>query len=404
MQPKDLKAEDFWAYPPLAQKLAAANLPVLRRLPLSFAPSLILRLSDYDFRFPEERRSIEAELGVLGALTPRQMDEWFAPFVRLRLSAQLEKANWVSHAASFVEDESAWLWTTQQQDAFSAAAMEYDTRLQKALPAAPPLPIPRLGIAIVGQGVATWDSPLFVNLRPHGILFTHVDPKEGVATLLSAVEARAKANPAAYGHWYIDGGVAAAHSDRLTCVSWEALRPVREALLDFMQKMIRQPGMGPEQLRTGMARLLPPDAGMPAEGDPVLDRFQLKTFTEGSGTQIFSTTFVQWTAREALRRAQPLTLLVRYAPRQRQRPMNELLSNAEAAPELDPSGSLVDADMGAWYNWINQQRLPGSEQSVFLAWFEEHNQALLIAPGLPAGTQSDAPTSLEKLLSIALGT
>jgi hypothetical protein len=27
---------------------------------------------------------------------------------------------------------------------------------------------------------------------------------------------------------------------------------------------------------------------------------------------------------------------------------------------------LIDADMGAYYNWLNQQRLPGVEQSSFL--------------------------------------
>jgi hypothetical protein len=402
MLPTDLKPEDFAAYPPLAQKLAVANLPVFRRLPLSFLPALLLQLSDYDFRFPEERRSMDAELSVLSALALQQLDAWFAPFVRLNLAPRLEHVNWVSHPAAFLEDESAWLWTTQQQDSFRAAAMDYGSRLQKAVPAAPPLPVPRLGIAIIGQGVTSWDGPLFANLRPHGILFTQIDPQGGMPALLAAVETRAKAHPVPYGHWYIDGGASAESSPRITCVSWDALHPVRESLLNFMQKQIQQPGMGPEQLRTNLARLLPSNLGMSPEGDSVLDRFQLKVFTEGSGTQIFSTTFVQWTAREALRRAQPLTLLVRFAPRQRQRPMNELLSNASAAPDPDPAGSLIDADMGAWYSWINQQRLPGYEQSVFLGWFEGHNQALVIAPGLPRGTQSDTAMNLGKLLSLAM--
>ena len=117
--------------------------------------------------------------------------------------------------------------------------------------------------------------------------------------------------------------------------------------------------MGPEELRTKLARLLPSDLGIDKAGDPVLDRFQVRLFTEGSGTQIFSTTFAQWTTREALRRAQPLTLLMRFAPRQRQRPMNELLSGSSDNPELDFTGSLIDADMAAYYHWINQQRLSG---------------------------------------------
>jgi hypothetical protein len=177
---------------------------------------------------------------------------------------------------------------------------------------------------------------------------------------------------------------------------------VRNNLLKYIQAQVTQPGMGPEELRSNLARLLPTDLGMDKAGASVLDRFQVKMFTEGSGTQIFSTTFAQWTTREALRRAQPLTLLVRYAPRQRQRPMNELLSNPNANPELDPDGSLVDADMGAYYHWINQQRLEGAERSSFLVWFEGHSQALVIAPSLPRGTQSDSPMDLKQLLSLAV--
>jgi hypothetical protein len=140
---------------------------------------------------------------------------------------------------------------------------------------------------------------------------------------------------------------------------------------------------------------------MDQEGDAVLDRFQVKLFTEGSGTQIFSTTFAQWTTREALRRAQPLTLLVRFAPRQRQKPMDELLSNTTSSPQLDPLGSLVDADMASYYHWINQQRLAGAEHASFLVWFEGHSQALVVAPSLPRGALSDSPMDLKGLVSLA---
>lgn len=403
MQPSDLKPTDFAGYPPLAHKVALANLPLFRRLPLSFLPSLLLQVEDYDFRFPEERRSIDGELSVLSALSPEQLQEWFSPFAGLKLSPKLEHANWVSRPGEFLEDESAWLWTTEQQDAFSAAAKDYGSHLQKSLPPAPALPVARLGMTVIGQGVTAWDAPLFGSLRPYGTLFTQVKPEGGLSILLRAVEDRALAHPLPYAHWYVDGGAPTGHTPQVTSVSWEGLSSVRSSLLDFMQKQIRQSGMGPERLRSDLARLLPSDLGMPLRGDPVLDRFQLKIFTEASGTQIFSTTFAQWTAREALRRAQPLTLLVRFAPRQRQRPMNELLSNTNAAPEPDPAGSLVDADMGAWYNWINQQRLSGYQQSVFLAWFEGHNQALVIAPGMPRGTQSSTAISMAKLLTLAMG-
>ncbi len=136
-------------------------------------------------------------------------------------------------------------------------------------------------------------------------------------------------------------------------------------------------------------------------GDEVLQRFEVSLLTEGSGTQIFSTVFAQWAAREALRRAQPLTLLVRFAPRQRQKPMNELLTSVVYEFGTRHVGSLVDADMAAYYNWLNQQRLPGAEQASFLVWFEGHNQALAIGPSLPRGTESSSPADLGQLLEWA---
>src|SRR5260370_25971267 len=102
-----------------------------------------------------------------------------------------------------------------------------------------------------------------------------------------------------------------------------------------MRAEIERPGMGPEALRTHLAQLRPADLGFGKDGDAVLDRFQVKLLTEGSGTQIFSTTFAQWAAREALRRAQPRALLVRFAPPQRQKPMNELLAAGPERARLD---------------------------------------------------------------------
>jgi hypothetical protein len=259
----------------------------------------------------------------------------------------------------------------------------------------------RLGITVIGQGVTAHDEPLFRKLRAHGAYFSGVKPENGLEFLLTTAAARANAHPDPYAHWYIDGGQAAAHNPALTCVSYHALEPLRAALSAKIRTEIERPGMGPEALRTLLAQMRPSDLGLSKSGDPVLDRFQVKMLTEGSGTQIFSTTFAQWTAREALRRAQPLTLLVRFAPRQRQKPMNEMLSASHDVAELDPLGSLIDADMGAYYNWLNLQRLPGAEQSSFLVWFEGHNEAIAIGPSIPRGTVSNAATGLEQLLTWA---
>jgi hypothetical protein len=407
----DLKPEQFSGYPPEARKLVTNDLTALQRLPLSFLPSLLREVIDYDFKFPSERKAIERELANLSSLSAEQMKDWFQGFAQIRLSPQLEQFDWINSPAQFVEQLSAYLWTTHQLDAFRMAALAYAERLRAAVP--PELPaMPRLGITVIGQGVTTADEPMFRKLRPHGVYYSRVQPENGLKQILDAVAARANAHPAVHGHWYIDGGQEAAHDPVLTCVSYHALGPARAALSSKIRVEIERPGMGPETLRTLLAQMRPADLGLNpgvAQGEnssavkseaAVLDRFQVKLLTEGSGTQIFSTTFAQWAAREALRRAQPLTLLVRFAPRQRQKPMNEMLSaGSDSQVELDPMGSLIDADMGAYYNWLNQQRLTGVEQSSFLVWFENHSEAVAIGPAMPRGTESISPADLQKLIS-----
>jgi hypothetical protein len=399
MLPSQLKPEQFNSYPPLARKLATDSLATLRKLPLSFLPSLLREAIEYDYKFPAERRALEREIANLGSLSAEQWQEWLGEFERIQMSPALEKFDWVNSPAQFVEQLSSHLWTTHQQDAFRKAATDYGNRLHSAAP--PELPaIPRLGIAVVGQGVGANDYPLFRRLRSHGAYYTQVNPAGGLETLLDFAAGRAKSQPVPYAHWYLEGGQEAAHDPSLVCISYQALEPARNLLLAKIEKHSEAPGNGPENLRTLMAALRPSELRLDqAISDPVLARFQMKLLTEGSGTQIFSTTFAQWAARETLRRAQPLTLLVRFAPRQRQRPMNELLSVSTEKIELDPAGSLVDADMGAYYNWLNQQRLTGAEHSSFVAWFENHHEAIAIGPLVPRGTVSSSPTDLGKILS-----
>lgn len=398
MLPRDLKPEQFGAYPPMARKLATDNLQSLQNLPLSFLPSLLRELIDYDYKFPAERRALERELANLKSLSEPKWKEWFAEFERIQLSTSLEKFDWVNQPAQFVEQLSSHLWTTHQQDAFRKAATDYGERLHMAVPPEEPK-IPRVAIVVVGQGVATSEYPLFRKLRAHGAFYTKIEAKNGLSTLLDFAAERAKANPIPFAHWYIDGGQEAACDSTLTCISYRALEPARNVLLAKMQKQSEALGGGPENLRTVMAALRPGDLKLEHAGDPVLSRFEMKLLTEGSGTQIFSTTFAQWAARETLRRAQPLTLLVRFAPRQRQRQMSEMLSVPKETLELDLAGSLVDADMGAYYTWLNQQRLTGAAVASFIAWFEEHGTAIAIGPTVPRGTVSNVSADLKQILS-----
>jgi hypothetical protein len=55
--------------------------------------------------------------------------------------------------------------------------------------------------------------------------------------------------------------------------------------------------------------------------------------------------------------------------------------------------------MGAYYTWLNQQRLSEAERALFLIWFEGHNEALAIGPTLAGGAESDQRLNLAQILN-----
>jgi hypothetical protein len=399
MLPSNLNPAQFNTYPPRARQLAIGRIELLRELPLAFVPLLLQELREYDWKFPAEQKYLDRQLAYLSSLSAAGRQHVLGGFYSLQLSPQLEHVNWVKSPGLFSEQLAAYLWASHQIDIFHDAADNYIRQLDASMPPES-LPIARLGIVVIGQGVEANSYRLFRKLRPHGVYFDRVNPANGFRILLRAAAARAAAHPVPYGHWYIEGGDAeGVPGNQLTCVSYQGLQPARTALLTKIEKAIRGGISGPEALRTMLHEMRPEEIGLSGVGgDEVLGHFQTRLLTDGSGTQIFSTTFVQWGAREVLRRAQPFTLLLHYAPRQRQRPMNEMLSGKNRNPELDPAGSLIDADMGAYLTWLDQHRLPGADQSSFLVWFENHNEALAIAPTLPRNTQSSSPVDLQWLI------
>jgi hypothetical protein len=334
----------------------------------------------------------------LNALSADERRSELSAFEKLRLSRELEGFDWINSPAQFSEMLSAHLWATHQIDGFRAAAVAYVERFNKARPPAP-APVPRLGIAVIGQSVRANDYRLFRKLRRRGTYFPKVVVEDAWPAILAKMKDRAAAHPGKYAHWYIDGAFRdSAAAAELTGIAYGSLTPVRAELQARIKKSMESKA-SPELLRTQLAQLRPEDLKLDLKHtDAVLSRFEVNLLTEGSGTQIYSTIFVQWAAREALRRAQPLTLLARFTPRQRERAMNELLDETRSKPELDPRGSLIDADIGAYYTWLNMQRLPDAEKSNFLVWFENHSEAMAVGPKFQAGRERATETRMTQLL------
>lgn len=392
-----LRAADFRAYPPMAQQFAVAHLELLQQLPIPLAAALLREVSDFDTRFPQERAVIEARFACLAALSPADRERLTAGFSKITLPPQLLAEDWAASPQKFEEDLSAWLWASHQIDAFHAAGYQFADEMRKSMPDRMP-PVSRWAVVILDADLRAEAQPLFRKLRPHGVYYPHIVDPEGTATILQALNTRAAASPMPYRHWYIDGGTRSRSADdSVMHCSWAGTAALRQEVLAKVRTVMDSGRSGPEALRSIMALWTP--ASLPSAGrDPLVSRFVMNVYGEGSGTQIFSTSFVQWAARELMRRAEPVSLVARFGPRQRQRSMNEMFSASTADAEPDRAGSLIDGDFGAYYTWINLNRLPGAEDATFIVWSEARGEAVAIGPGRPRGTQAPDALTVAQLL------
>jgi hypothetical protein len=397
MDPRKLTTDNFKSYAPEARRVASNHLDLLRALPIVLDASLVREIIDYDTRFPRERAAIDARLAFLTELSAEQRRKITSGFADLTLSPELVGEDWVRFPQKFEEDLSAYLWASKQQDAFRAAAMQFAEESNKSVPPANP-PVARWSVAIMGPELRKDGYPLFRKLRPHGVFYPQVDGAGGMEAILAQLSARASATPLPYGHWYVDGGNPQPNIPAsISHFSWQGSTPLRAEVLKKVETVLQSGSGGPEMLRSIMANWAL-EARDAQTGDPLIDQFVMSVYGGGAGTQIFSTTFAQWSARELLRRADPVSLVVRFGPRQRQRTMNEMFSSTTVEPLPDFAGSLVDADFAAYYTWINLGRLTNSEPVRFIAWSAAHGQAIAIGPDCPRGAEAPNRTALARLL------
>ena len=394
-----LGLQSFEGYPPQARLLATQHVALLRSVPLPLLPILLREIASYDWKFPQERLRLERQLTWLSTLDANQRLLLFAPFTRLALPASLSSVDWVNDAADYMERLTAALWASGEMSAFRDASQAYTTQMQRAVPEPAPARA-RLCVVLLDSSLrnAKGGGAQFAQLRRQGTLLTGIDPGDGNSAVLAAIARRSDQAPA-HAHWYIDGASPAAAGATVTVVSYAALQPVRQRLLARARDLINSQRSGPEELRSMMAHLAPEEVGLSRGDDPALARFELSLLAEGSGTQIYATTFVQWAARECLRRAEPETLVLNFQPRQRQQAMNGLLTGAqELGP--DPAGSLIDAEQSAYYTWINLLRLPGAEDAHLLAWQQGSTEAVALGPGFARGTTSRVNKSMQGVLEL----
>jgi len=380
--------------PPLAASLAKKHGVLLASLPPVLAASLLMEVSNYDWMFPSERRELEEQLRYLSGSSNAETQRIVESFRSLPLPSGTAMA-W-SDPKAFLQSFTSHLWRVNATEQFRQCGEAYGVVLD-AIRREIACSVARLVIVFVGQGASRAQIPLFAQLRKHGTHFTQVDIKHALAEARAMLQERADAAPESYAHWWIDGSlVNAPSSSAFSQLSYSELQPVREALAKCVRNAMAHDDMGPEKVRSYMMALQPADlSGFPKGQDAVMKHFMVRVLCDGSGTQSLSTSFVQWSAREVLRRSQPTTMIVRFAPRARE---VDFLDSSSQRGELDAEGALVDADMGAYYTWLNLRRLQSAEPARFVAIAENGEGAVAIGPGMPAGTATETLATLRKII------
>jgi hypothetical protein len=321
-------------------------------------------------------------------------------FRLISLTPELAKTDWLRRPEIFIAALSGSLWQTHQIDAYHHAAAAMFAALprgeRKTGSAAPLL------IAVLGQGAAKSDYPLFTEVRAQGLYARRLDETDAAEQLCSLVRSRAEEDGAAYAHWYVDGGEPWAFTGRgvVQAFTFPEMTPVRDAVLAEMDRAVRE-GAGPEILADRLREMRPSSLGVTGvAADARLDHLFMSLLTQGSGTQLYSTSFVQAAGVELVRRARPTTLLLRFAPRRKPASINDMLNQRGQSAEMDAEGALVDADMGLYYAWLALRQQPGGEQARMLAYVEGQGEAFVVGPRATRGAEITTPMTVQQAIKL----
>jgi hypothetical protein len=375
---------------------------VLRALPVPLAAIMMQQIARANRLFPIEIRELDRLIGSLRTPRSSDMESAVQRFASLRLSKDLLRVGWQRNPADFVDKMTAELWASSQINAFREAAKRLVAPRQgdEDHDAGHG---PRCVVVVLDKELVSPAGPysLFHKLRPLGTFFSGAADAYGREALRQWIAARTQTNPEKYAHWYLSGAKIE-HELPATTVSfsYDGLRPTRTEVVAMFNRMRQGSFVGPDGLREVLLHITPEEMGLGSVEDDVLQMFMLDLFTAGSGTQLYATTFVQWAVREALRRAQPQTVVAQFTARSRAISMDERFSHPGLEPAPDFAGSLVDAEMGAYMSYVNLKRLPGSRNSSFLAWHEGCGQAVLVGPDMPEGAVSSSHIQMSRLLSM----
>jgi len=406
---------------------------VLKRLPLTFLPFVNQQLHEWEFLFPNERRSTARLILYIEGLSPNESAELFSDLVRLEDKMGVRRWQQFSTEEQSIQNASELArspyfqeWRRAVQAVFDAAernAVRDDSGVLKPRNRAIVLEIPAslpveeteawqhwhgMGRPVKLQPAASGSSQNLPGSVLAGLIAQAAEAGESsLRPEDSSEDSRAES-------WVIDGArslvdsclanAASAAPARAILLSYTKLDAYRENFsreMNTMRKNLSDADSVYDHLRkVDVTPWCPPEIA----ADAAVREFVRALYLSGNGAVLFGNSFVEWAASEALRRARPRFLAARFSVRSKPKPFTGVAifedpDRVNPLPTVDDNlGSAVDAEILAAYIWLSAIRYEEYRQStVCVCVAESLAEAYLVAPPEFALREANQPMAVEAL-------
>jgi hypothetical protein len=361
---------------------------LLRRLPASFGPTLRDQFRQWDLLFRAERRHLQAQLDWLAHLPREEFDRLFATLQGIE--SRMDLPRWDSNSVGMSVRDTGILARSPLYPQWRAEVARVFTRIDsEAAPQAQLPPLRRLLVCVLPPGIPLQEQPLWPDLAADGAWLAMDRPFGETLPAFAAAIAKRSARPELDDDertWVIecDSRLSDLPGPVLSWVALDALRREFLRRLNAVRRDLRSLDQTSDELRRAdISRMIPPALAANAR----VREFLRTLLLSGNGSLVFSNSFVEWGASEALRRAQPQALIASFGMRPKLKPFSSVVlfedqNRANPTPDQDdPPGSLVDALLLSQYVYLAAQRVtcyPGHTLTLLAA--SDSNRVLALSP------------------------
>jgi hypothetical protein len=388
---------------------------LIKQLPMTLRPALNGQLAEWDTLFPFERLRTRGFMHGIATFDVKSLAVLLEPMRELEAKMGVERWDF-SETADTMENASLLArsaYYSEWRDEVRRIYRAIETEAHASTP--PSRPLNRLIVVILPRSLPYERATLWKSWGVGGVEVSIDGDPTRIAELLLAGPSSISELLARQGStgiadfWLIDVGSTLedtlARQDSAASLSHMALGALREHVLAQVNTVPKSIQVTDETLAAVRRNNWDPWWPTQISGDAPLRRFVIDLYLSGNGALIFSNSFVEWAASEAIRRARPRVIVARFGLRAKPKPFTgiaifENQHRISTLPDVDdPQGSAVDASELARYIQLSAQRYPEGVQTAFLCVAESAQSGYLILPENSKSAWSDRDAATPEKIS-----